>query len=125
MGKPLENAQRLLDSLLEILKGYWKAAGKCPSTCHQQKERMQNCPAAISKNLEILFIISEALHFSLYIFMKIRRRIKKFINLSAAPLLIIFYHVIPLLAKLTLVQGIYCTAGGDSSTINAYILNYF
>jgi hypothetical protein len=31
MGKPLGNAQRLLESLWEILKGYRKAAGKCPN----------------------------------------------------------------------------------------------
>ncbi len=34
-GKPLRNAQRLLDSLKAVLKGYRKAAGKCPSTRHQ------------------------------------------------------------------------------------------
>jgi hypothetical protein len=31
MGKPLGNAQRLLDSLWAILKGYWKAVAKCPN----------------------------------------------------------------------------------------------
>jgi hypothetical protein len=30
--KPLGNAQRLLESLLAILKGYRKAAGKGPNT---------------------------------------------------------------------------------------------
>jgi hypothetical protein len=32
---PLGNAQRLLGSLWEILKGYRKAAGKCPNTRNQ------------------------------------------------------------------------------------------
>ncbi len=35
VGKPLVNAQRLLGSLWEILKGYRKAAGKCPNTICQ------------------------------------------------------------------------------------------
>jgi hypothetical protein len=30
-GKLLGNAQRLLDTLLTILKGYWKTAGKSPN----------------------------------------------------------------------------------------------
>jgi hypothetical protein len=33
--KPLGNAQRLLGSLWEILKGCRKAAGKCPTTFNQ------------------------------------------------------------------------------------------
>jgi hypothetical protein len=32
VGQPLGNAQRLLESLWAILKGYRKAAGKCPNT---------------------------------------------------------------------------------------------
>jgi hypothetical protein len=32
MGKPLGNAQKILESLRAILKGYRKAAGKCPNT---------------------------------------------------------------------------------------------
>jgi hypothetical protein len=35
IGKPLGNAQRLLDSLWEIHKGYRKAARKCPNTRNQ------------------------------------------------------------------------------------------
>ena len=35
IGKPLGNAQRLLDSFWAILRGYWKAAGKCPNFRHQ------------------------------------------------------------------------------------------
>jgi hypothetical protein len=35
VGKPLGNAQRLLESLWAILKEYRKAAGKCPNNrCH-------------------------------------------------------------------------------------------
>ncbi len=50
---PLGNAQRLLESLWAILKGYWKAAGKCPNTAISQQERRCNCLAAIGKNVAI------------------------------------------------------------------------
>jgi hypothetical protein len=35
IGKPLGKSQRLLGSFWEILKGYRKAARKCPNTCNQ------------------------------------------------------------------------------------------
>jgi hypothetical protein len=35
IGKPLGNAQRLLENLCAILKGYRKAAGKCQNTHFQ------------------------------------------------------------------------------------------
>jgi hypothetical protein len=42
IGKPLGNAQRLLESLWEILKGYRKAARKCPNySCHPIGEEIE------------------------------------------------------------------------------------
>jgi hypothetical protein len=42
-----------LGSLWEIPKGYRKAAGKCPNICKQPKERRENFPVAIGKNVAI------------------------------------------------------------------------
>jgi hypothetical protein len=43
--KPLGKAQRLLESLWAILKGYWKAAGKCPNTHFQPIGEEEKLPS--------------------------------------------------------------------------------
>jgi hypothetical protein len=54
IGKPLGNAQRLLESLWASLKGYWKATGKCPNTLHQPVGEEAQLPSGCGKNMAIL-----------------------------------------------------------------------
>jgi hypothetical protein len=65
----LGNAQRLFPSLWEILKGYRKAAGKCPSTHCQLIEEKAESPVAMGKNVAISFHFFGSTAF-LFIFMK-------------------------------------------------------
>jgi hypothetical protein len=44
------NAQRLLGSILEILKGYWVAAEKCPSIPCQPIEEKAELPSGCWQN---------------------------------------------------------------------------
>jgi hypothetical protein len=56
IGKPLGNAQRLLESLWASLEGYWKAAGKCPNTLHQPIREEAQLPSSCGKNMAILIL---------------------------------------------------------------------
>jgi hypothetical protein len=58
MGKPLGNAQRLLDSHWAILKGYWTAVGKCPNNTHLPIGEKAELPNGYQKNgaIAILFL---------------------------------------------------------------------
>jgi hypothetical protein len=51
--KQLGNSQRVLGSLWQKLKGYVKAAGKCPNTCLQTVGEKHSCPAAICQNVAV------------------------------------------------------------------------
>jgi hypothetical protein len=53
--------------LLRILKGYWKAAGKCPNTCWQPLvEKAKFSQQLLVKTRQFWFIFSEALLFCVY-----------------------------------------------------------
>jgi hypothetical protein len=56
IGKPLGNAQRLLESLWSSLEGYQKAAGKCPNTLHQPIGEEAQLPSSCGKNMVIFFL---------------------------------------------------------------------
>jgi hypothetical protein len=50
VGKPLENAQRLLESLWEILTGYGKVAWKCQNTIRQPIKEEIELPSGCRQN---------------------------------------------------------------------------
>ncbi len=79
--KPLGNAQRLLESLWAILKGYWKAAGKCPNICRLLANRRAGRIAQwlLAKMQQYPFISSELLCFCLYL-LKVGEAMENFKN---------------------------------------------
>ncbi len=120
MGKPLKNAKRLLDSLWAILDWYWKTTWKWPNKTytneeivllagwneksskwpHQQLGDKAELPSAYWQTHANFHPSSLKQSFSVYM-SKNRRLGEKFLKPSAAPLLIIFHHITPLLARQT------------------------
>ncbi len=94
---------RILDSLWKILKGYRKAAGICPNTYGQPVVENAELPRGYRQKRGNVRKFSLTLQFYIYTLIKNQRHVIKFYKLSAAPLLIIFYQIIPHLARLKLV----------------------
>jgi hypothetical protein len=65
MGKPLGNAQRLLESLWAILKGYRKIARTRPNARRQPKGEEAELPCGYWQRRGNYVIFSEGLHFIL------------------------------------------------------------
>jgi hypothetical protein len=94
----LGNAQRLRESLWAIHKGLRKAAWKCPITPLQPiGEEAELSSSDMQKRASFHHFLSRATF--LFILIKNQRHIEKFLTLSAAAPLIIFYHFIPLVCQ--------------------------
>ncbi len=66
MKKFMENAQGLLESLWAILKGYRKAAEKCPNTCHQAIGEEAELPSGYWQKIWQFLLISFEVFFYIY-----------------------------------------------------------
>ncbi len=70
MGKPLGNAQRLMDSLWTILRWYWKAAGKCQNSRCQPIADKAALPSGYWLKRGNFHPVSLSGPFSVYIYLK-------------------------------------------------------
>ncbi len=84
VGKPLGNAQRLLDSLWAIPKEYRKAAGKCPNACCQPIGEQAELPSGCRQNRGNFHSFPLNCHISIFIEKKSKAHWKILKSLSGS-----------------------------------------
>jgi hypothetical protein len=102
-GKPLGNAQGLLESLWAILKGYRKAAGKCPYTRHGPIGLGWIAQWLSAKMWQFPSLFSEAPHFCLRLG-KVKEAMEKFKKTLSRSFLFLLFPSALFFAKLKLVR---------------------
>jgi hypothetical protein len=80
VGKPLGNAQRLLESLWAIIKEYRKAARKCPHTRCQPIGEEAELPSNCRQKLGNFSPFPLNCHISIFIDEKIKETLKNFLK---------------------------------------------